>query len=81
MAKGKKKSNISTVNVLESMDSSETNLSITSFPDNTKGNVEATILFEQIIKENGAKDEDVDSYVEDGIYENGDYKCFLIHSR
>lgn len=71
---------IDTVNVLEVVNANPSQ--ILSFKDNKKGNKEAEKLFTKMAKENGATDEDMDSYIEDGSYTHSrnEYGVYLIHS-
>jgi hypothetical protein len=69
---------ISTVNVLECQEGVPAN--IVSFNDNKKGNKAAEAMFTTIAKEHGVKEKNIPSYIEDGVYENGTYGVFLIHS-
>lgn len=74
---------LQTVNVIEITESVPEQ--IISFKDNPKGNKEAEALFIKIAKENGALDADMESYLDDGIYTNGDpgsgmYAVALTHS-
>ena len=72
---------ISTVNVLEVID--KVPKQIISFLDTTKGNKEAEKVFTKIAKENGAEEADIESYLEDGLFEydnNGGTGVYLIHS-
>lgn len=71
---------IHTVNVLEIIDKVPSQLF--AFPDNPQGNKEAEKLFKRMAKENGAEEKNMDSYIEDGVYEYCDLTTgvFLIHS-
>jgi len=69
---------LNTVNVFEHFGALPQNLH--SFKDDKKGNKEAEALFTKLAKENGAVEAHIPSYIEDGIYESGDYSVFLIHS-
>ena len=71
---------ISTVNVLEMFMGSPRE--IISFKDNSKGNIEAERLFSKMAGNNGAKTEELDSYIEDGVYDDpeADYAIYIIHS-
>ena len=69
---------VSTVNVLEVIENVPSQ--IVSFKDDKKGNKEAEDLFTEMAKENGANNEDMESYVEDGVFSSGTYELFLIHS-
>lgn len=54
--------------------------SIRSFSDDEEGNKEAEVLFKLVALENGAKEEDVDSYIENAHFEIDDYDLLLTHS-
>lgn len=76
------------INVIEIMDGN--NISVESFPiheEQLKHEVveKAEVLFKQKALENGANEEDIESYIEDGFYEPAlqplnDYRLFLIWS-
>ena len=73
------KEKVATVNVLEIIE----NLphQILSFNDSVKGNKEAEKVFKKLANENGAKDKyDMDVLIEDGLFEEGTYGVYLIHS-
>jgi len=69
---------INTVNVVEMTD--DYTMSINSFEDNEDGNKEANSMFTKCALENGCSNEDVDSFIEDGYFEQGTYQLFIIHS-
>jgi len=71
---------IDTVNVVEY--SGDDLVSITSFEETSEGNIEAGEHFTALLTENGAwvTAEEIESYVEDGYWEQGDYQLFLSHS-
>ena len=69
---------MNTVNVIEMVDGNI--IGLISFSDNKKENIEAEKLFAKIALENDCKKRDIESYIEDGYYENGDYQLFLTHS-
>jgi len=69
---------INTVNVIEMVD--DDLLGITSFTDDEDGNKEAEARFHQCAIEHGCSDEDVESFIEDGYFEQGTYQLFLTHS-
>jgi hypothetical protein len=71
---------LNTVNVLEVVEANPNQ--IISFEDNKKGNKEAEKLFAKMAKDNGATDEDMDSYIEDGSYthSHNEYGVYIIHS-
>ena len=54
--------------------------SIRSFSDDEEGNKEAEALFKSVALENGANEEDVNSYIENGHFEKDDYDLLLNHS-
>jgi hypothetical protein len=76
------------INVIEVME--DNNLNVESFPiyeEQLERDVveKAEELFSQKAKENGAKEEDIESYIEDGYYEpvfqpSSNYRLFLIWS-
>lgn len=55
-------------------------LSVRSFSEDKEGNKEAEALFAKIAKDNGMDDTDLDACLEDGLFEEGDYQIFLVHS-
>jgi hypothetical protein len=69
---------VKTVNVVSYAD--DDLLGITSFSDDKEGNKEAEEHFRQILLESEVPEEDVDSFVEDGYWEQGEYQVFLTHS-
>ncbi len=71
---------LNTVNVLEIINNEP--FQIVSFKDNKQGNKKAEKLFTKMAKDNGAIEEDIESYIEDGSYShsNNEYGCYLIHS-
>lgn len=78
-------SKINTINVIEYIDGAVAQ--IFSFPDNTVGCIRAENLFAQICQENAPnnitlKKKEIDSFIEDGIYEDstGNWQVFLTHS-
>ena len=54
--------------------------SVRSFSEDKEGNKEAEALFVKLAKDNGMDDTDIDTCVEEGLFEEGDYQIFLIHS-
>lgn len=70
---------VSTVNVMEL---SEYNVSLTSFRDDEVGNREANMLFHKLVKENYPEtlDEEIEEYLDDGLFEKNGYKIFVVHS-
>ena len=69
---------IQTVNVIEYSD--DALIGVTAFPDDESGNKEAEAHFKKCATENGAVEEDIESFIEDGYYETGLYQLFLVHS-
>lgn len=74
---------MNTINVLEL--AGETNvLSLRSWEDNPDGNTQAEAHFLQRMAENPDDPQEgtptAQACLEDGLYECGDYKLFLIHS-
>ena len=69
---------INTVNVVELFGNKQ--ITIKSFTETLNGNEETIKLFTEIVKENGAQDNWIDFYIENGYFEYGDYKAFIIHS-
>jgi len=69
---------VKTVNVVEMAD--DDLLGVSSFSDDTEGNQEAESHFRAVILENGVAEEDVESFIEDGYYEQGTYQAFITHS-
>jgi len=68
-----------TVNVIEYAD--DTVIRVSSFSEDAEGNAEAEAVFKACVKENGdnVTDEELSSFVEDGMYEQGSYQAFLAH--
>lgn len=71
---------IDTVNVVEYCD--DDLVGIHSFDETSDGNIEAQECFASILKEHGSNfsPEDIESYIEDGYWEQGNYQLFLSHS-
>ena len=71
---------LNTVNVIEYSD--DNILGVVSFSDDDDGNKEAEAHFSSVIKENGNEvtDEEIETFIEEGFYEQGDYQAFLTHS-
>jgi len=69
---------IATVNVVEYAD--DDLISITSFEETSDGNIEAEEHFKAVLKDNGVPKEDIDSFTEEGYWEQGTYQVFLSHS-
>lgn len=71
-----------TINVLECIDGQIQTL--TSFSDNKKGNLAAENIFMKMVQENQPEDRTqwagIDYYIENGMYNNGNYYVYLIHS-
>ena len=67
-----------TVNVIEYSGGAIT--SLRSFSEDKDGNKEAEALFEKVAKDNGMDDSDLDACIADGLFEEGDYQVFLVHS-
>jgi len=75
----KKNARIATVNVIEMLEGFPEQ--VISFTDNDDGNKSAEETFVKMAKENGMKNDDKDSCLEDGYYVCGeDYGVFIIHS-
>ena len=69
---------VDTVNVIEY---AEDDLQgIVSFDETPEGNKEAEAHFKSILEENKVDAEDIDSFVEDGYWEQGSYQIFISHS-
>jgi hypothetical protein len=71
---------ISTVNVIEFGENKTDVLSMASFADSEEGNISAEVLFAAKALENGCSAKDVESHIEDGVYENGTYTILVTHS-
>jgi len=71
---------VSTINVIEY--ANDTVLGVRSFTDNESGNKEAEEVYRSIIKEHDPDStiHEVEMFLEDGYYEQGDYQVFLAHS-
>lgn len=69
-----------TVNVTEY--ANDTILGIHSFSDDDEGNKEAEECFKRIIKESGHEvtNEEMEVFLEDGYFEQGNYQVFITHS-
>jgi len=74
-SKGKR---VDTVNVIEFAD--DDLQGITSYEESEEGNTEASAHFRQCATEHGCLEIDVDSFIEDGYFEQGTYQLFLTHS-
>lgn len=68
----------STVNVIEYFNG--TIQEVNAFNDDPTGNAEAELLFERKANENGMLKADLDDCLAEGIFEEGDYQVFLVHS-
>jgi len=71
---------VSTVNIIEY--ANDAVIEVRSFTDNESGNKEAEEAYHAIIKEHDpdATERDIEMFLEDGYYEQGDYQVFLAHS-
>lgn len=71
---------ISTVNVIEYIDDAVS--SIRSYKDDADGNSEAEDMYRAIIIEHDpdVTESDIELFIEDGYYEQGNYQVFLAHS-
>ena len=70
---------LNTVNVMEILGGVPDN--IRSFHDTPDGNKQAEYLFTEKLRKAGCKGEDeIQTAIEDGHYESGDYEVYLIHS-
>jgi len=71
---------LDTVNIIEYAE--DDLLSINSFDETSDGNIEAQECFTAILKEQGDNltDADIESYIEDGYWEQGNYQVFISHS-
>ena len=71
---------IQTINIIEYANNTVTG--IRSFADNKNGNKEAENLYCSIIKEHDPDtiEPELDLFLENGYYEQGDYQIFLTHS-
>jgi hypothetical protein len=54
--------------------------SVRSFSEDKEGNKEAEALFVKLAKDNGMDATDIDACLEEGLFEEGDYQIFLVHS-
>jgi len=72
---------LNTINVTEYTEANGI-LGVQSFSIDEQGIKEAEEHFKAIIKENGDNitAEELEGFVEDGIFEQGDYQVFLTHS-
>lgn len=68
----------STVNVIEENDGDI--LGLTAFKETVKDNKKAEKLFVKVAKENGMSENETDSCLDDGRYDNGTYSVLLVHS-
>jgi len=71
---------INTVNVIEY--ANDAILSVDSFSNDEEGIKEAEEHFKAVIKELGDKitDEEAESFIEDGYFEQSEFQVFLTHS-
>jgi hypothetical protein len=69
---------LNTINVVEY--SSDSVQQVVSFPDTTEGNIAAETMFKSIATENGMDENDSDDCLADGLYEQGMYQVFIVHS-
>jgi hypothetical protein len=69
---------LNTVNVIEYASGSVQQ--IFSYENNIKGVKEAEKIFVLLAAENGMDKEDTDVCLDDGLYEQGDYQVFIVHS-
>ncbi len=69
---------LQSVNVIEYTGGTIT--SLRSFSEDKEGSKEAKALFVKLAKDNGMDDTDMDTCIEEGLFEEGDYQVFLIHS-
>lgn len=69
---------IATVNVIKK--TGQYNLNIVSFKDNEKGNEEAELHFKAILKDLCLNIFNIDYFVKEGLYYNGDYAVYIVHS-
>ena len=73
-------SKIQTVNIIEY--AGDDLIGIHSFSETPEGNQDAEAWFKDVVKENGSSvsDDEMEAFLEDGYYEQGDYQLFLTHS-
>lgn len=77
---------IKTINIVEYIDACVQQ--VVAFPDTTEGNQEAETMFISFIETNSQNEDgtatmtpdEISACIADGIYEQGDYQVFLIHS-
>ncbi len=69
---------LQSVNVIEYSSGAIT--SLRSFTEDKEGNKAAEALFQKLAKDNGMDDSDLDACLEDGLFEEGDYQIFIVHS-
>lgn len=69
---------LKTVNIIEITNGNLQN--IESFSDDDDGNKEAEKLFTAKALENGANSDDIDSYLDDGIFSEDAYELLITHS-
>lgn len=68
---------LSTINVIENTNGQ---ITLAAYPDNKEGNENAEKLFMSTAREHGAEEIDLDTHVENGLYECGTYTIYLVHS-
>lgn len=69
---------INTVNVIEYADN--TVQQVFSYVENREGNIEAEDMFAKLAIANGMAKTDIFDCLSDGIFENGNYQVFIVHS-
>lgn len=71
---------LNAVNVIECANDSI--LSVRSFTDDEDGNKEAEHLYKACVEENGdnVQPSEMETYIEDGYFEQGSYQVFITHS-
>jgi|WetSurMetagenome_2_1015567.scaffolds.fasta_scaffold316446_2 hypothetical protein len=70
--------NIRTINVVEYAD--DTVQQVVAYPDTPEGNGEAEAMFKACAMENGMAEVDTVDCLNDGLFEQGDYQVFIVHS-
>jgi len=71
-------SRLATVNVIEYADNSIQQ--ILSFEDTVDGNIAAEKMFVSFARINDCPNKDIDNCLNDGIFEDGTYQLFIVHS-
>ena len=70
---------IQTVNVIKRLN--DTHEWMRSYSDDEPGNIEAESIFKKCLEEHGVPASDIDSYIEDGIFQDDNgYESCLTHS-